>query len=55
MFPELATCGYWPADLLEKDIVCACGERRRLLAAVAELTRGCGQAGGAVRQVGDLG
>jgi NAD+ synthase (glutamine-hydrolysing) len=19
MFPELATCGYWPADLLEKE------------------------------------
>ena len=38
MFPELATCGYFPADLLEKDIFLQRSEET--LAAVAELTRG---------------
>ena len=38
MFPELATCGYWPADLLEKETFVRRAEET--LAAVAELTRG---------------
>jgi NAD+ synthase (glutamine-hydrolysing) len=38
MFPELATCGYWPADLLEKESFVLRAEET--LAAVAELTRG---------------
>ncbi|MGA8941033.1 MAG: NAD+ synthase [Acidobacteriaceae bacterium] len=38
MFPELATCGYPPADLLEKRSFVARAEET--LAAVAELTRG---------------
>lgn len=38
MFPELATCGYWPADLLEKASFVARAEET--LARVAELTRG---------------
>jgi NAD+ synthase (glutamine-hydrolysing) len=38
MFPELATCGYWPADLLEKESFVRRAEET--LAAVAELTRG---------------
>jgi NAD+ synthase (glutamine-hydrolysing) len=38
MFPELATCGYFPADLLEKDIFLQRSEET--LAAVAELTGG---------------
>ena len=38
MFPELATCGYPPADLLEKESFVARAEET--LAAVAELTRG---------------
>ncbi len=41
MFPELATCGYPPADLLEKDSFVRCAEET--LAAVAELTRGEGR------------
>jgi len=38
MFPELATCGYPPADLLEKESFVERAEET--LAAVAELTRG---------------
>ncbi len=38
LFPELATCGYWPADLLEKDSFVQRAEQS--LAAIAELTRG---------------
>ncbi len=38
MFPELATCGYPPADLLEKDAFVQRAEET--LATVAELTRG---------------
>jgi NAD+ synthase (glutamine-hydrolysing) len=38
MFPELATCGYWPADLLEKKTFVRRAEE--CLAAIAELTRG---------------
>jgi NAD+ synthase (glutamine-hydrolysing) len=38
MFPELATCGYPPADLLEKESFVMRAEET--LAAVAELTRG---------------
>jgi NAD+ synthase (glutamine-hydrolysing) len=41
MFPELATCGYWPADLLEKESFVRRAEET--LAAVAELTRGAGR------------
>jgi NAD+ synthase (glutamine-hydrolysing) len=41
MFPELATCGYPPADLLEKDSFVKRAEET--LAAVAELTRGEGR------------
>ncbi len=41
MFPELATCGYPPADLLEKDSFVKRAEET--LAAVAELTRGAGR------------
>jgi len=41
MFPELATCGYPPADLLEKDSFVKRAEE--MLAAVAELTRGEGR------------
>ena len=41
MFPELATCGYPPADLLEKDSFVRRAEET--LAAVAELTRGEGR------------
>ena len=41
MFPELATCGYPPADLLEKDSFV--GRAEETLAAVAELTRGAGR------------
>ena len=41
MFPELATCGYPPADLLEKDSFVRRAEET--LAAVAELTRGAGR------------
>jgi NAD+ synthase (glutamine-hydrolysing) len=38
MFPELATCGYWPADLLEKESFVQSAEES--LAKIAELTRG---------------
>ncbi len=38
LFPELATCGYWPADLLEKESFVQRAEQS--LAAIAELTRG---------------
>src|ERR1700727_1930661 len=38
IFPELATCGYPPADLLEKESFVQRAEET--LAAVAELTRG---------------
>ena len=38
MFPELATCGYWPADLLEKETFVLRAEET--LAAIAKLTRG---------------
>jgi len=41
MFPELATCGYPPADLLEKESFILQAEST--LAAVAELTRGEGR------------
>jgi NAD+ synthase (glutamine-hydrolysing) len=41
MLPELATCGYPPADLLEKESFVARAEET--LAAVAELTRGEGR------------
>ena len=41
MFPELATCGYPPADLLEKESFVRRAEET--LAAVAELTRGMGR------------
>ena len=41
MFPELATCGYPPADLLEKESFVLRAEET--LAAVAELTRGVGR------------
>jgi NAD+ synthase (glutamine-hydrolysing) len=41
MFPELATCGYPPADLLEKDTFVLRAEET--LAAVAALTRGVGR------------
>jgi NAD+ synthase (glutamine-hydrolysing) len=41
MFPELATCGYPPADLLEKDSFVRRAEET--LATVAELTRGAGR------------
>jgi NAD+ synthase (glutamine-hydrolysing) len=41
MFPELATCGYPPADLLEKESFVRRAEET--LAAVAELTRGVGR------------
>jgi NAD+ synthase (glutamine-hydrolysing) len=41
MFPELATCGYWPADLLEKTSFLIKSEET--LAAVAALTRGGGR------------
>ena len=38
MFPELATCGYWPADLLEKRSFLERSEET--LASVAALTQG---------------
>jgi NAD+ synthase (glutamine-hydrolysing) len=38
MFPELATCGYWPADLLEKESFVRSAEES--LEAIAALTRG---------------
>jgi NAD+ synthase (glutamine-hydrolysing) len=41
MFPELATCGYPPADLLEKSSFVERAEES--LAAIAELTRGEGR------------
>jgi NAD+ synthase (glutamine-hydrolysing) len=41
MFPELATCGYPPADLLEKNSFVERAEES--LAAIAELTRGEGR------------
>jgi len=41
MFPELATSGYWPADLLEKETFVRRAEES--LAAIAELTRGEGR------------
>jgi NAD+ synthase (glutamine-hydrolysing) len=41
MFPELVTCGYPPADLLEKESFVRRAEET--LAAVAELTRGAGR------------
>ncbi len=41
VFPELATCGYPPADLLEKESFVQRAEET--LAAVAELTRGGGR------------
>jgi NAD+ synthase (glutamine-hydrolysing) len=41
MFPELATCGYPPADLLEKESFVKQAEET--LAAVAVLTRGAGR------------
>jgi NAD+ synthase (glutamine-hydrolysing) len=41
MFPELATCGYWPADLLEKESFVRRAEAS--IAAIAELTRGAGR------------
>jgi NAD+ synthase (glutamine-hydrolysing) len=41
MFPELATCGYWPADLLEKESFVRSAEES--LAKIAEMTRGAGR------------
>jgi NAD+ synthase (glutamine-hydrolysing) len=41
MFPELATSGYWPADLLEKDSFVRRAEET--LTAIAGLTRGVGR------------
>ena len=41
MFPELATCGYWPADLLEKEVFVRRAEET--LARVAALTDGAGK------------
>jgi len=41
MFPELATSGYWPADLLEKETFVRRAEES--LQAIAELTRGAGR------------
>jgi NAD+ synthase (glutamine-hydrolysing) len=41
VFPELVTCGYPPADLLEKESFVERAEET--LAAVAELTRGAGR------------
>jgi NAD+ synthase (glutamine-hydrolysing) len=41
MFPELATSGYWPADLLEKETFVLRAEES--LQAIAELTRGEGR------------
>jgi NAD+ synthase (glutamine-hydrolysing) len=41
MFPELATCGYFPADLLEKESFVARSEET--LAEVAKLTLGAGR------------
>jgi NAD+ synthase (glutamine-hydrolysing) len=38
MFPELATCGYWPADLLEKESFVRSAEES--LEAIAKLTQG---------------
>jgi NAD+ synthase (glutamine-hydrolysing) len=57
IFPELATCGYWPADLLEKESFVRRAEET--LAAVAELTRGADRpavlCGSAMRCEGGLG
>ncbi len=41
LFPELATCGYWPADLLEKDSFLRSAEQT--LAEIALLTKGEGR------------
>jgi NAD+ synthase (glutamine-hydrolysing) len=41
MFPELAVCGYWPADLLEKESFVRASEET--LDAVAALTAGTGR------------
>jgi len=41
MFPELAVCGYWPADLLEKDVFVRRAEKS--LAEIAKLTAGAGR------------
>jgi len=41
MLPELAICGYWPADLLEKESFVERAEET--LATVADLTRGEGR------------
>lgn len=41
IFPELSICGYWPADLLEKDSFVRRSEE--CLLQVAELTRGPGR------------
>jgi len=41
MFPELATSGYWPADLLEKETFVRRAEES--LQTIAELTRGEGR------------
>ncbi len=41
MFPELATCGYWPADLLEKESFLLRSEES--LVAIAKLTAGEGR------------
>ncbi|MES2390731.1 MAG: nitrilase-related carbon-nitrogen hydrolase, partial [Acidobacteriota bacterium] len=41
MFPELATCGYFPADLLDKESFVERAEET--LARVAELTAGEGR------------
>jgi NAD+ synthase (glutamine-hydrolysing) len=38
IFPELATCGYWPADLLEKDSFLRSCEQ--MLGEIAALTQG---------------
>ncbi len=41
VFPELVTCGYWPADLLEKDSFLLAAEQS--LAQIAALTLGDGR------------
>jgi NAD+ synthase (glutamine-hydrolysing) len=54
MFPELAVCGYWPADLLEKESFVRRSEET--LAEVAALTMGAGRPAilcGAVMSCGD--
>jgi NAD+ synthase (glutamine-hydrolysing) len=56
MFPELATCGYWPADLLEKDVFVRRAEEA--LGELALLTGGEGKPAilcGSVARCDDVG